>query len=74
MFNEITGENFTFDPNQVELAFMSATRNDSKSDRAMCRGEFMDFILRIAHIRFRKLYQSSNNKQSMLSHNMRFIM
>lgn len=51
----MTGEKFKFDPNQVELAFLSATRNDSKTDRSMCRGEYMDMILRLAHIRFRKI-------------------
>ena len=49
------GETYSFDPNQTELAFMSATRSDSKTNRSMCRGEFMDFILRLAHIQFRKI-------------------
>ena len=55
MFNMMTGDTFTFDPNQVDIVFMSATRNDSKADRSMCRGEFMDFLLRLSHIRYRKI-------------------
>lgn len=53
----ITNDEVYLDSAQIELAFIAATRNDSKADRAFCRGEFLDFILRLAHIKYRKIME-----------------
>ena len=33
---------------------MSVTRNDDRTNRSICRGEFLEIILRLAHIQYRK--------------------
>lgn len=34
--------------------FAAATKNDARSDRSLCRGELLDFVVRLAHAKFRK--------------------
>lgn len=34
--------------------FISATKNDARSDRSLSRGEFYDFILRVAFEKYKK--------------------
>lgn len=48
---------------EVELAFMSATRNDKagRMKGALCRGEFFEVVLRLASIRCPKGEKMSDN-------------
>lgn len=38
---------------EIEVQFISATRHDSKFGRALCRGEMLELLVRIVHIRYR---------------------
>ena len=54
MFNKRSSEPFKFGKAQIEICFISATRNDSRTDRSLCRGEFLEFIIRMAQIKYKK--------------------
>lgn len=54
VYNAKTGEHFSIEPAQLEIAYLSATRHDSKANRSLCRGEFLELVVRLAHIKFRK--------------------
>ena len=38
---------------ELEVQFISATRHDSKAGRALCRGEMLELMVRISHIKHR---------------------
>lgn len=40
-------------PAEIEVQFISATRHDQKTDRSLCRGEFLELIVRMAHVKYR---------------------
>lgn len=42
-------------PAEIEVQFISATRHDTKNDRALCRGEFLEILIRLAHIKSRQI-------------------
>lgn len=76
MYNQYEHINkINIDPKQIEVAFISATRNDQKNDKSLCRGEFLEMIIRIAHIRFRKQFEKTPRKSmiSPLTNNQNFL-
>ena len=48
-----TNEKLGINEAKFDLAFMAASRNDTKANRSLCRGEYLDLILRLAHIKYR---------------------
>ena len=54
LYNMSTQGNLQFDAAQVQIAFMSSTRNDERTNRALNRGEFLDILVRLGHILWRK--------------------
>lgn len=50
-YNNSTGDNFVIDPAQIEIAFISATRDDSPADRSLSRGEFFEMVIRMAYLK-----------------------
>ena len=51
-YNLNTNENLQIDIAKIDIAFISSTRNDTKTDRSLCRGEFYDMIVRMANIEY----------------------
>lgn len=50
-YSNSTGDKFVIDPAQIEVAFISATREDSSADRSLSRGEFLEMIIRMSYIK-----------------------
>ena len=44
-------------PGSLTLAFVSATRHDEGKIKSLGRGEFLEILLRIAHLRYRQQFE-----------------
>lgn len=50
------GDNqFLIKPAELEIQFISATRNDDKTGRSLCRGEMLELMVRISQIKYRQI-------------------
>lgn len=44
-------------PGSLHLAFVSSTRHDEGKIKSLGRGEFLEILLRIAHLRYRQQFE-----------------
>lgn len=52
---------------ELEVQFISATRNDDKSGRSLCRGEMLELMVRISHMKYRQMkirHRRTNNRRT----------
>ena len=52
--NSDGSDQFIVKEKELEVQFISATRHDTKSDRSLCRGEMLELMVRVAHIKKRQ--------------------
>ena len=56
-----TGVRLQFEPKMIDSAFLHATRHDSPAEKSLSRGEFLDMLVRIAHLIYLRKKQKSGS-------------
>lgn len=64
--NAESEDQFQLKEKEVEVQFISATRHDTKTDRSLCRGEMLELMVRIAHIKKRQTKDKSRKNSSLI--------